>query len=118
MIKLFEHPLSPYAQKVKIALIEKGIPFETEMQCVRRGRGHLAAAMSGRIFHSPLPAGPNDNPAFDPNRARHASCSAGPDVVSRATFLEVLHVSSRISVVRVWAGILRHGRLCPSAEVR
>ena len=28
MIKLFEHPLSPYAQKVKIALIEKGIPFE------------------------------------------------------------------------------------------
>ena len=28
MIKLFEHPLSPYVQKVKIALIEKGIPFE------------------------------------------------------------------------------------------
>jgi glutathione S-transferase/RNA polymerase-associated protein len=31
MIKLFEHPLSPYAQKVKLALIEKGIPFETAM---------------------------------------------------------------------------------------
>jgi glutathione S-transferase len=28
MIKLYEHPLSPFAQKVKIALYEKGIPFE------------------------------------------------------------------------------------------
>jgi glutathione S-transferase/RNA polymerase-associated protein len=28
MLKLYEHPLSPYAQKVKIALYEKGIPFE------------------------------------------------------------------------------------------
>ena len=28
MITLYEHPLSPYAQKVKIALYEKGIPFE------------------------------------------------------------------------------------------
>ena len=27
-IRLFEHPLSPYAQKVKIALYEKGLPFE------------------------------------------------------------------------------------------
>ena len=27
MLKLYEHPLSPYAQKVKIALYEKGIPF-------------------------------------------------------------------------------------------
>jgi hypothetical protein len=25
---LFEHPLSPYSQKVKIALREKGLPFE------------------------------------------------------------------------------------------
>ncbi|HEY2663414.1 MAG TPA: glutathione S-transferase family protein [Candidatus Binataceae bacterium] len=30
MLKLWEHPLSPFAQKVKIALFEKGIPFETE----------------------------------------------------------------------------------------
>jgi glutathione S-transferase len=29
MLKLYEHPLSPYAQKVKIALYEKGLPFET-----------------------------------------------------------------------------------------
>jgi glutathione S-transferase len=28
MVILYEHPLSPYAQKVKIALAEKGIPFE------------------------------------------------------------------------------------------
>jgi glutathione S-transferase/RNA polymerase-associated protein len=28
MIQLFEHPLSPYAQKVKIALREKAVPFE------------------------------------------------------------------------------------------
>lgn len=27
-LKLFEHPLSPYGQKVKIVLYEKGIPFE------------------------------------------------------------------------------------------
>lgn len=27
MIELLEHPLSPYAQKVKIALAEKGVPF-------------------------------------------------------------------------------------------
>ena len=28
MITLYEHPLSPYAQKVKIALREKGLEFE------------------------------------------------------------------------------------------
>jgi glutathione S-transferase len=28
MIKLYDHPLSPFAQKVKIAMYEKGIPFE------------------------------------------------------------------------------------------
>ncbi len=27
-LKLFEHPLSPYARKVKIVLYEKGVPFE------------------------------------------------------------------------------------------
>jgi glutathione S-transferase len=31
MIKLYEHPFSPYAQKVKIALYEKNIPFELEV---------------------------------------------------------------------------------------
>ena len=28
MLKLYEHPLSPYAQKVKIALYEKNVAFE------------------------------------------------------------------------------------------
>jgi glutathione S-transferase len=28
MIRLYEHPLSPYAQKVKICLYEKNVPFE------------------------------------------------------------------------------------------
>lgn len=31
MLTLYEHPLSPYAQKVKIALREKGEPFEAKM---------------------------------------------------------------------------------------
>jgi glutathione S-transferase len=31
MIELLEHPLSPYAQKVKIAMAEKGVPFEVKM---------------------------------------------------------------------------------------
>src|SRR5713226_6893027 len=30
VILLYEHPLSPYAQKVKIALAEKGIAFEAQ----------------------------------------------------------------------------------------
>ena len=29
-IELWEHPLSPYAQKVKIALMEKGVPFSSK----------------------------------------------------------------------------------------
>jgi glutathione S-transferase len=31
MLKLYEHPFSPYAQKVKIALYEKNLPFELEV---------------------------------------------------------------------------------------
>ncbi|RAI57971.1 glutathione S-transferase family protein [Roseicella frigidaeris] len=31
MLKLYEHPVSSYAQKVKIALREKGLPFEVEV---------------------------------------------------------------------------------------
>jgi glutathione S-transferase/RNA polymerase-associated protein len=30
MLKLYEHPLSPYAQKVKLSLIEKGVPFQVQ----------------------------------------------------------------------------------------
>lgn len=31
MIELLEHPLSPYAQKIKIALVEKGVAFTVAM---------------------------------------------------------------------------------------
>jgi glutathione S-transferase/RNA polymerase-associated protein len=31
MVTIYEHPLSPYAQKVKIALREKGVPFEVAL---------------------------------------------------------------------------------------
>ncbi len=34
---VYEHPLSPYAQKVKIALGEKGVPFETRMPDILGG---------------------------------------------------------------------------------
>ena len=34
MIVLYEHPLSPYAQKVKILLLEKGIPFEARVPAI------------------------------------------------------------------------------------
>ena len=34
---VYEHPLSPYAQKVKIALGEKGIAFETRMPDILGG---------------------------------------------------------------------------------
>ena len=37
MPTLYEHPLSPYAQKVKIALGEKGIQFETRMPDILGG---------------------------------------------------------------------------------
>ncbi|MBL8782716.1 MAG: glutathione S-transferase family protein [Alphaproteobacteria bacterium] len=36
---LYEHPLSPYAQKCKIALYEKGVPFEVKMPTAI-GSGH------------------------------------------------------------------------------
>ena len=46
-VTLWDHPLSPYAQKVKIALREKGVPFDTivheaqvrEASLVMIGRG-------------------------------------------------------------------------------
>ena len=28
MLRLFEHPLSPYARKVKIVLEQKGVPYQ------------------------------------------------------------------------------------------
>ena len=49
MVKLFEHPLSPYAQKVKLALIEKGIPFEAVMPDLLSGGDAAFRAASPRL---------------------------------------------------------------------
>ncbi len=49
MLKLFEHPLSPYVQKVKLALLEKGIPFETEMPDILAGGSAEFATTNPRL---------------------------------------------------------------------
>jgi glutathione S-transferase/RNA polymerase-associated protein len=68
MITLYEHPLSPYAQKVKIALREKGIAFEPRLpEGIGAGgaggefveaspRGEVPALIEGdvRIFDSTI----------------------------------------------------------------
>lgn len=41
MLTLYEHPLSPYAQKVKIALREKGVEFTVQTPD-GMGSGHAA----------------------------------------------------------------------------
>jgi glutathione S-transferase/RNA polymerase-associated protein len=48
-LKLFEHPLSPYAQKVKIALIEKGLEFTTELPDIFAGGGDSFKAANPRL---------------------------------------------------------------------
>jgi glutathione S-transferase len=68
MLILYDHPLSPYAQKVKIALREKGIPFEARLPngvgsggaggefAVASPRGEVPALVDGetRIFDSTI----------------------------------------------------------------
>jgi glutathione S-transferase/RNA polymerase-associated protein len=49
VIKLFEHPLSPYAQKVKLALIEKGVPFEVTMPDLLSGGDAAFKAANPRL---------------------------------------------------------------------
>jgi glutathione S-transferase/RNA polymerase-associated protein len=49
MLKLYEHPLSPYVQKVKLALMEKEIPFETEIPDILAGGGADFAAANPRL---------------------------------------------------------------------
>jgi glutathione S-transferase/RNA polymerase-associated protein len=48
MVVLYEHPVSPYAQKVKIALGEKGIAFEARLPDFL-GRDETFAAASPRL---------------------------------------------------------------------
>jgi glutathione S-transferase/RNA polymerase-associated protein len=48
MPTLYEHPLSPYAQKVKIALLEKGVPFDLQMPNLLGGDDAFAAVSPRR----------------------------------------------------------------------
>lgn len=48
MITLYEHPLSPYAQKVKIALLEKGVPFTATIPDLLGGADEAFRAASPR----------------------------------------------------------------------
>src|SRR5215467_926672 len=49
MIVLYEHPLSPYAQKVKIALAEKGVEFECRLPDMVSGKDQDLAAANPRL---------------------------------------------------------------------
>ena len=50
MMLLYEHPLSSYAQKVKIALREKGVPFTAQIpEDLGSGRRGAFAAMNPRM---------------------------------------------------------------------
>ena len=49
MVKVYEHPLSPYAQKVKIALAEKGVAFETEIPPLAGGDLGQFRALNPRL---------------------------------------------------------------------
>src|SRR5262245_41863400 len=48
MVVLYEHPVSPYAQKVKIALAEKGVSFETRMPDIVGGSDAEFTALNPR----------------------------------------------------------------------
>ncbi len=49
MVVLHEHPLSPYAQKVKIALREKGVAFESRLPDILGGSLDEFAAINPRL---------------------------------------------------------------------
>jgi len=48
MVVLYEHPVSPYAQKVKIALAEKGVAYEPRMPDLMGGSDADFTAMNPR----------------------------------------------------------------------
>src|SRR5690349_2272938 len=49
MVVVWEHPLSPYAQKVKIALAEKGVAFECRLPDFMSGQDPELAATNPRL---------------------------------------------------------------------
>lgn len=54
-VTVYEHPLSPYAQKVKIALDEKGVAYETRMPTAI-GSGQVDAAFLSANPRGEVPA--------------------------------------------------------------
>ena len=54
-LTLYEHPLSPYAQKCKIALLEKGVPFQLKMPAAI-GTGQVDAAFLNASPRGEVPA--------------------------------------------------------------
>jgi glutathione S-transferase/RNA polymerase-associated protein len=54
-ILVYDHPLSPYAQKVKIALLEKGVPFRT-LRPEGIGSGRAVAAFGAASPRGEVPA--------------------------------------------------------------
>lgn len=78
MLRFFEHPLSPYARKVKICLYEKGIPFE-------------------RVFVNPL-LGPTD-PVFREFRERsplvEVPCLVDGDLAIHDSTIQLEYVEER-----------------------
>ncbi|HYM31693.1 MAG TPA: glutathione S-transferase family protein [Candidatus Cybelea sp.] len=55
MLHLYEHPLSPYAQKCKLALLEKGIAFEASIPS-EMGTGRAAGAFVEANPRAEVPA--------------------------------------------------------------
>jgi len=55
MIELYDHPLSPYAQKVKIALREKGVDFSAHTPA-DIGSGRTAADFAAANPRAEVPA--------------------------------------------------------------
>ena len=53
-VRVYEHPLSPYAQKVKIALFEKGVPFEALMPA-ELGSGQVAGEFAAASPRGEVP---------------------------------------------------------------
>ena len=54
-LTVFDHPLSPYAQKVKIALTEKGVPFSAPLPTAL-GSGQVDAAFQSASPRGEVPA--------------------------------------------------------------
>jgi glutathione S-transferase len=66
MFTLFEHPLSSYAQKVKIALREKGLAFRTELpEDLGSGRRDTALFAANPRAEVPVLVCEDDPPVFD-----------------------------------------------------